>query len=284
VDLETARDQLFAAVLERFVETRAELAAELVRSGQKDDAKKLKGIRRPSVSAWATNQVVRLARDEVTSFFDANDHLRGAQHAMMSGQIERTAYQSATESFREATNSLGAAIRETLEKGGRSVDSALVERVISNFRVAAVSEERRAQVLRGQLENDVAAGDDDLASVFGAVAGGPEVPFTPRAAPVKPPQRAQEEEARRRLEAARDEESAAEKASLEAAAKATEARAACDRARELLDEADRTAAKARQDWRDAQLIAQRADREAAESKAKLEAAAQRREAAERRAR
>jgi hypothetical protein len=281
VDLSTAKDQLFAAPLERFVETRAELAAELTKAGRKADSKTLKGIRRPSLSAWATNQVVRHARDDVTAFFEANDHMRGAQHAMMSGQIERVVYQAAAESFREATSALAAAIRYTLEKEGKSVESPLVERVISSVRLAAVSEERRAEVLRGQMENDLAAGDDDLASAFGAMAGGPVVTFTPRAVPAKPPPRADENEALRRLQAARDDEEVAARQAAEAEARATEARGASDVARERLDEADRAAAKARQDWRDAQLVAQRADRESAETKAKWETATKRREAAER---
>jgi hypothetical protein len=306
LDLRSARDQLFAAPLERFVETRAELAAELAQNGQKDDSKTLKGIRRPSLSAWATNQVVRNALAEVTAFFEANDHLRQVQHAMMSGQSERTAYQAAAETFRDATTVLGTAIRETLEGLGRNVEAPLVERVLSNVRLAAVSDQRRDEVLSGQLENDVASGEDDLASVFGAALSG--APGAPPAAPAKvgpvtvnkeatrierleqarrdreQQARAQEEEARQRLQAARDDEAAAVKQATEAEARATQARAACDQARERLDEADRAATQARQTWRDAQLVAQRADREAAETKAKKESAVQRREGIERKSR
>ena len=307
MDLHTARERLFAVSFDRFVETRAELAAELAQQGQKDDSKKLKGIRRPTVSAWATNQVVQDAPDDVSAFFEASDDLRRVQQAMLRGQSDRAAYQAAAETFRTATTLLGSTIRRTLESSGKNVEPSLVERIISNFRVATVSSERRSELLGGQLENDVAAGDDDLAGVFGAAAGGTGESDISQTAPTKEipvksdskvdarreqleqakrareeTARLQAEEARRRVEVARNEEAAAIAKAIEAEAHAIRSRAACDQAREQLDEADRVAAQARQTWRDAQLTAQRADREAAEAKAQRESAVQRRETIERR--
>ena len=135
MDLPTARERLFAVSLNRFVETPAELAAELAQQGQKDDSKKLKGIRRPTVSAWATNQVVQDAPDDVSAFFEASDDLRRVQQAMLRGQSERAAYQTAAETFRTATTLLGATIRRTLESSGKNVEPSLVERII--FRTSA---------------------------------------------------------------------------------------------------------------------------------------------------
>jgi len=307
LDLRTARERLFAVPLDSFVETRAELVAELTQQGQKDDSKKLKGIRRPTLSAWATNQIVRCAPDDVSTFFEASDELRRVQHAMLHGQSERAAYQTAAEAFRTATTMLGATIRRTLDAGGRNIEPPLVERILSNFRVATVSGERRAELLSGQLENDVTAGDDDLAGVLGATAGGAGTSDIPQGVPAKeiPAKaagnadarreqleqakrareeiaRVQAEEARRRLEVARSEEAAAIARATEAEAHAVRSRTVCDQARERLGEADRTAAQAREAWRDAQLIAQRADREAAEARAQRESAVQRRETVERR--
>src|SRR5690242_5598354 len=95
MNLQEAREQLFAAPFGRFVEVRTELGAELTRGGQKEDSRKLKGIHRPSISAWATNQVVRLAPEDVRQFLDASDHLYQVQSAMLSGQSDRSSYQNA---------------------------------------------------------------------------------------------------------------------------------------------------------------------------------------------
>jgi hypothetical protein len=292
VDIRNARDQLFAASLERFVAVRSELAAELAREGHKEDSRSLKGIHRPSLSAWATNQVVRHALDDVGAFFEASDHLRQMQHAMLAGQSERASYQALAEVFREATTALGAAIREVLTSLGRNAEPPLVERVLTNFRNAAVSEDRRKELLGGQLENDIAVGDDDLASLFGATPGAAGEPSaaalrvvaaakTSSAEKAQQAERAKKEELLRRLQAARDDEATAAKMVDEAQTRATQARAACDQAREQLDEADRVATQARQAWRDTETTLRRAERDASEARTALQSATQRREAAER---
>jgi hypothetical protein len=298
VDLRNARERLFAAPLEGFVALRTELAKELAQEGHKADSRALRGIHRPSISAWATNQVVRRALDDAAAFFEASDHLRRAQHAMLAGQTERASYQALAEVFREATTALGAAIRDMLTSVGRTADPPLIERVLSNFRNAAVSEERRKDLLGGQLESDITIGDDNLASLFGAMPSGREQLAADFPQGVGKPQaggsekalrdreqqaRAQKEELLRRLQAARDDEAVVAQGLLQAETRVTQARAACDRAREQLDEADRAAAQARQAWRETETALRRAERDAAEARAALQSATQRRESAERKA-
>ncbi len=301
MELRAARDQLFAASLERFVALRTELAGELAREGRKEDSRALKAIHRPSISAWTTNQVVRHASTEVDAFLEASDHLRRAQHDMLSGQTERATYLALSEVFREATTALGSVIRRVLADGARNADPSLVERVLSNFRNAAISEGRRTDLLHGQLENDVAVDDDHLANLFGAAPGGAVPRGATSPSPGVPPvvatdrreqarrQReeqalAHKEELLRRLQAARDDEAALGQRETAAQSGVTQARAACDQAREQLDEADRAATHARQTWRDAQTTLHRAEREATETRAALQSATQRRETAEHKAR
>jgi hypothetical protein len=295
LDIKGARDQLFAASLESFVEVRKELAAALASEGKKDDSRALKNVRRPSLSAWATNQVVRQALDESHAFFAASDALRHDQHAMMSGQSDRASYQLCAEAFRNASSELGAAARAILAKGGRSGDPALVERILTNFRHAAASQERREDLLGGELENDIAPGEDDLASSFGAMAGGAPPPSRGPAPEGRPNRseearrareeqlRAQKEELVRRLQSARAEETTAGQHALDAESRATRARWACDEARAKLDEVDAAAVRARQEWRDAELVAQRATREASEARTAHERAREKRAAIEQKA-
>ena len=76
MDLNQATDQLLSAAWESFVETRARLADELARAGQRDESRALKKLRRPTAAAWATNQVVRRERAAVDGYLAASDELR----------------------------------------------------------------------------------------------------------------------------------------------------------------------------------------------------------------
>ncbi|MEV6983987.1 hypothetical protein AB0M95_22395 [Sphaerisporangium sp. NPDC051017] len=78
MDLSSAVDELYAGAPEDFVETRKRLAAEAKKGGDAGLAKRIAGLRRPTVSAWATNQLARSAPDEVGRLLDLGDELRAA--------------------------------------------------------------------------------------------------------------------------------------------------------------------------------------------------------------
>src|SRR6516225_7784737 len=136
MDDREARDELYAAALDAFVETRARLAAALAAAGHKAEAQTLKKLRRPSPSAWATNQVVRRARGDVDAFLEASDRLRASQAALVGGQGDRGVYQADVEELRRASASLSEVARRILGERGRADDRALVERVLANARAA----------------------------------------------------------------------------------------------------------------------------------------------------
>ena len=102
MDKREAEDQLFAASLDAFVETRARLAAALAAAGQKEDGQALKKLRRPSASAWATNQVVRRARAALNLFLEASARLRGSQGAIVAGRGDRGQYQADVDEDRKS--------------------------------------------------------------------------------------------------------------------------------------------------------------------------------------
>jgi len=63
-DLEGRLDQLFALPLDRFVQERNALAAALRKEGRDGDASRVKALTRPTLPAWALNQVYWHARRE----------------------------------------------------------------------------------------------------------------------------------------------------------------------------------------------------------------------------
>ncbi|MDB4982269.1 MAG: hypothetical protein JWM82_3021, partial [Myxococcales bacterium] len=169
-------DELFSTTLEAFVATRERLAGELTRADKKGEGQALKKIRRPSPSAWATNQVVRRSRAVVDAVLDAAAGLRHTQDALLDGHAGQAKYQAEVEALRVATAALSKATREALAAAGRADERQLVERVAANVRAAASSPERGAALLAARLTEDLAVDD----TLFGSPPAGASPPPPPR--------------------------------------------------------------------------------------------------------
>jgi hypothetical protein len=292
MDAREATAELFSAPLDAFVETRTRLAAALIAAGQRAEGQTLKKVRKPSPSAWATNQVVRRARAELDAFLAASEHLRESQGAIVAGRGDRGVYQADVDELRGATTALAAATRRVLDEAGRGDDRALVDRVVANARAAALTEAARAQLLGGVLEADLDGGADAFGGLFAP--GAPAAAGPPRPAAARPPvaapapgQAAREQEAQRREEARRRELDEATRDEAEARAAAASAETAAKRAREDLDgarrrleDAERAVREASHALREAETAQRTAQREADEAGARAGRATRRREALE----
>jgi hypothetical protein len=283
--------QLFSVSPDEFVATRDRLAAELARGGHKEESRELKKLRRPSPTAWATNQVVRHARAAVDAFLAASDELRARQDALLAGKGDQTSYQAGVEGLREATAAVAAAAREALAAAKRD----LVDGVVGNLRIAAQSGERRRELLEARLTADLEAADDALAGL--GLAGAVFTPGVARPpAPPRPPapvksdagdakgrerqQREDEAKERALAEAVRG-EAAAREAAARAEAAAREATARREEARARVDEAEQALAGAREALREAEAAQREAAREQARADGEARAAGRRRENLER---
>jgi hypothetical protein len=274
MDEREALDELYAAPLEGFVEARARLGAALAAAGRKADAQALKKARKPSASAWATNQVVRRARAEVDAFLDASAGLRQDQAAMLAGLADRETYQARADDLRRATGALADAARRVLDEIKRGDDRQLVDRVVANARAAALTDAARAALLGGRLAVDVDAGTEAFGGLFadGAALTATSAPSRAPAAaprstfPVTAPTareleaRRRDEERARQLEAARREEIAARAVATTAAATATREREARDEARRRLDDAEVELERTQREAASAEAGAERASR------------------------
>ena len=85
-DLESRIDRLFALPLDRFVAERNALAAALKRERRADDSARVKELTRPSLPAWALNQVYWQARDDFDRLTAAGDRMRDAQRQALGGR------------------------------------------------------------------------------------------------------------------------------------------------------------------------------------------------------
>src|SRR5262245_37349189 len=79
-------DQLFKVPVAEFTGLRNALAARLKKEGHGEDADRIKALGKPSVSAWAVNQLYWKQRDAFDRLLETGERLRHAQAAQLAGK------------------------------------------------------------------------------------------------------------------------------------------------------------------------------------------------------
>jgi hypothetical protein len=161
-------DDLYGLPLEEFTAARNALAKEHPEA---------KGLRKPSVAAYAVNQLARRHASEVDSFLGAAAQLRQAQ---LHGGDVRSAMQEERH-----------ALKQLLQLAGEYAGATQIERVRQTLQAAAADEQAAAQVRAGTLERELEPAG------FGSLVTGPaparrggrraEVPAPPGTGAVGPP-------------------------------------------------------------------------------------------------
>ncbi len=173
-------DDLYGLPLDRFIPERASLVRELRSGGEREQASVVAALRKPSVAAWAVNQLIRTQRDEVEDLFAAGDALRDVQAGVLSGSADARDLRSAAERERAAVDALVGLARGLLSSGGHELSAATVERVSETLHAAALDDEARSQVSEGRLVRE-------LRHVgLGAGLGGAEAAPAPSRRPAAP--------------------------------------------------------------------------------------------------
>jgi hypothetical protein len=229
MDVEAGIERLFGLAPQEFVAARDELARRLRNDGDAAAAKRVAGLRRPTVAAWAVNQAARRRPELVTDLIEAGERLRQAQRRALSG-LRGGALRTAGAERRVAIERLLAEAADVLEESGRS-PQAHRDAIAATLQAASVDETAAAAVRAGTLDREVAA-----PSGFGEVAGlqlvqpapEPEAPERP-ARPAR--RRVKLDAARRReLDAARRQRDQRRREARVAAKTAGKARDAADQA------------------------------------------------------
>jgi hypothetical protein len=248
-------DGLYAQAPNEFVRARDELARRRKDEGQAEEAAAIKALRRPSVAAWAVNQVTRRWPGEVAELLAAAEELRRLQRRAASG-VRAEGFQRATGRRRRAIAALARRASDVLAASGRHSPGAS-KAAWATFEAASVDEEAGDEVKAGRLTRELVASAD-----FGRV-GALDVVPSPAGGRTKG-SRAGAGPASARRDAERRERAAAE--ARRAAMKArTDAERLAERATRLAAEADRArdlSAKAREESKAAQAVAAKAERAA----------------------
>ena len=174
-------DDLYGLPLDRFVAERAALAKALRADGRRAESSDVAGMRKPSVAAWAVNQLVRTQSRALQGLFGAGDALGEAQTELLAGRGDGRALRAAGERERAAVERLVDTARGLLTSQGQELSATVVERVADTLHAAALDEGAREHVREGRLERElrhVGLGLGESASKAQAAA--------PRAAKSKP--------------------------------------------------------------------------------------------------
>ena len=260
---------LYGLPLDRFIPERGALAKALRAEGRRDEAARVARLRKPSLAAWAVNQLIRTQASAVNDLFEAGDALQHAQSELLEGRGDARGMREAGVRERSAVDALTEVARGLLSSDGHELTQTTLERVSETLHAAAFDDQARGQVRDGCLEKELRH-----VGLGGAWAVG--APATPRAPahgarerdPARERDRARQRDrarapetdhtqARERTEQ-RDAARRAEAESRRLAERATRELNAAQRRRDRADEALRKAADALRDAEDALRAAENA--------------------------
>jgi hypothetical protein len=201
---ERAADELYALPPAEFTSARDERAKALRKDGDREAANEVKGLRKPTVAAWALNQLARQRREDVDTLLAAGEDLRAAQEELLGGG-ERSAFQEAAARERELVAKLsadGAALaREAGERAG-----GLQEKLAATLHAASLDEDTAEELRAGRLlrEREAVGGFGELGSNLAPAPGRrpPKPAAKKESARSKPAARAAAKDAERRERAA----------------------------------------------------------------------------------
>jgi len=143
-------DALYGLPLDAFVAERDALAKRLRADGRRDEADEVKALRKPSVAAWAVNQVVRSQPKPARALWKAGDALIGAQDDLLAGRADAAKLRTAVEDERAALDALLDAARGLLTGEGHDLGDTTIERVRDTLHAGAIDAEAREEVAAGR--------------------------------------------------------------------------------------------------------------------------------------
>lgn len=139
-------DALFEASIDEFTRARDALAKTLAG----DEAARVKALRKPSVSAWAVNQLARRHADLIDAVVNAGEDMREAQLSADAPKMRE-----ATAAQRRAVAAATDRAKEILDEGGHPATPSTLERVGATLHAAAAGGEAAEAVRAGRLTRDL---------------------------------------------------------------------------------------------------------------------------------
>lgn len=216
-------DDLYALPLDEFTEARDELVRRLRDGGDKVAAAAVKSLRKPSLAAWAVNQLARREEESLHRLLSIRDDLAEAPRAQDMRRLSNER--------RGVMARLVERAGEILEGAGHSASAATLDSVSKTLQGGSTDEERD-RLARGVLDRPLEpSGFEGLEGFEAFAAAAEEEPATPRPSAA----------ARRKAERLASD---AEEAEREASELRAEADGAADVARQATQRAEQAATRA----------------------------------------
>lgn len=156
-------DELYKLPLDEFTPARDALAAELRSAGDRDGAARVKKLRKPSLSAWAVNQVAHAEPQKMGELFALRDKLEDVSDAKTLRQVSEDRRHLIAELVKRAEG--------VLKEAGRGTSATTLQAITQTLH-AGDTEEDREQLERGRLSGDLEP------SGFGGFSLGPSDAFS----------------------------------------------------------------------------------------------------------
>ncbi len=164
IDLEQELDRLYRLPAREFVARRNDLAKRLNKTGDRDAAGRVKKLPRPSLTAWAVNQLAFRAGAELEGLRAAGERVRAAH---LAGPKEQ---QAAARARREAISTLCLIAEVALQEAGASPTRSHRQRISQTLEVLSSQGSGADQPRAGRLSVDLEpAGFDALADLAAAL-------------------------------------------------------------------------------------------------------------------
>ena len=168
-DVEAQIDGLFQLELPQFVDARNELAARLQADGDNDGSARVKGLAKPSVSAWAVNQIYWNARAQFDALVAAGEQLRAAQQGP---DGDAAAIQAAMKQRRAALTELIKCARAVLVEAGRKASDGTLRKISTTLEAFAAYGEHMPVPGAGRLSADIDPPSLEMISSLPALGSG----------------------------------------------------------------------------------------------------------------
>jgi hypothetical protein len=227
-EVDRALDELYGLGPDEFVAARNALAGRLRDAGERAVADEVKGLRKPSVAAWAVNRLVRAHKEEVSRLVDVSRELREVHARSAGGDPE--GLRRLTRRRHELVRGLTEWAARLFADAGVTASPAHLQRVSNTLLALTADRQGEDRLLEGRLTRE------EVPS--GLIAG-----FTP--APAAEEAARQRADSRRRAEVLRSEAAAAERDAQRLETEAREAEVQARRARAAAGAARARAAAAR---------------------------------------
>jgi hypothetical protein len=221
--LEDDVDALFKLPLTEFISARKTLATRLKRDGHGNESDRVKALVKPSISAWAVNQIYWMHREAFDRLIATGQNFRRAQSSRLAGKVADM--REALDARREALSELSTLATTVLRDVGHNPTPDMVRRVTTTLEAMSAYASLPDDLAPGRLIQDVdPPGFDSLASfVSGATMPARTkeparvIPFRKDTAATNAPRKAVPSGDARQIEKTRQAKIAAAKASLQEA-------------------------------------------------------------------